>query len=278
MLMSNVILLALVGLLGGTFGSMVGLGGGIFIIPVLTLFLDVPIHAAVAASLIAVVATSTSGCITYVRECLSNLRLAVTMETVLALGAMTGGLVGVLLDKETLSAVFGGVMVAVSVYVGTRGKAFEPARAVGADLGSFGACYYDRSLDCVVEYRVRRLPLGLFLGLVAGNISGMLGVGGGFMTVPALRLGMGVPMRVAVATSSLMLGVTACAGALVYLARGTVDPVVTVPVVLGVTVGALVGSRLASRVKSSVLAVVLAVVLFAFAVQMILAAVGITLR
>ena len=127
-------------------------------------------------------------------------------------------------------------------------------------------------------YRVRRLPLGLLLGLVAGNISGMLGVGGGFMTVPTLRLGMGVPMRAAVATSSLMLGVTACAGALVYLARGMVDPVVTVPVVLGVTVGALVGSRLASRVKSSVLAIVLAVVLFAFAVQMILAAVGIKLR
>ena len=90
---------------------MVGLGGGIFIIPVLTLFLDVPIHDAVAASLIAVVATSTSGCVTYVRECLSNLRLAVTMETVLALGAMTGGLVGAMLDKEVLSAVFGAVMV-----------------------------------------------------------------------------------------------------------------------------------------------------------------------
>ena len=116
MLMTNVALLALVGLVGGAFGSMVGLGGGIFIIPVLTLFLDVPIHDAVAASLIAVVATSTSGCVTYVRECLSNLRLAVTMETVLALGAMTGGLVGAMLDKEVLSAVFGAVMVVVLRY------------------------------------------------------------------------------------------------------------------------------------------------------------------
>lgn len=257
---------------------MVGLGGGIFIIPVLTLFLDVPIHDAVAAGLIAVVATSTSGSITYVREGLANLRLAVTMETMLALGAMTGGLVGAMLDKEVLSAVFGAVMVAVSVYMGLRGKAAPSAPADGCSLGRFGACYYDRGLDCLVEYPVRRLPLGMFLGLVAGNISGMLGVGGGFMTVPTLRLGMGVPTRAAVATSSLMLGVTAAAGALVYLARGAVDPVVTVPVVLGVTVGALVGSRLACRVRSSVLTIVLAVVLFAFAVQMILAAAGISLR
>ena len=145
-------------------------------------------------------------------------------------------------------------------------------------LGRLGASYYDANLDETVRYRVKRLPLGMFIAYIAGNVSGLLGVGGGFLTVPTMRLGMGVPMRAAVATSSLMLGVTACAGALVYLARGMVDPVVTVPVVLGVTVGALVGSRLASRVKSSVLAIVLAVVLFAFAVQMILAAAGIRLR
>jgi uncharacterized membrane protein YfcA len=93
-----------------------------------------------------------------------------------------------------------------------------------------------------------------------------------------MKVGMGVPIRASVATSSLMLGVTACAGALVYLARGMVDPVTTVPVVLGVTVGAVLGSRLASRVRSSVLAVIMAVVLFAFAVQMLLAAAGISLR
>lgn len=278
MTMIHVTLLAVVGFVGGTFGSMVGLGGGIFIIPGLALFLDVPIHDAIAASLISVVATSASGSITYVRQGLTNVRLAVTLETTLTLGALTGGLIAALLDKEALSAVFGVVMVAVSLYMGLRSRATAPAPCEDADLGSLGASYDDPEFGGEVRYRVRGLPLGLLMGLVAGNVSGLLGVGGGFLTVPTLRLGMGVPMRASVATSSLMLGVTACAGALVYLARGMVDPVVTVPVVLGVTVGGFLGSRMAARVRSSVLVVVLAVVLFALAVQMILAALGISLR
>jgi uncharacterized membrane protein YfcA len=276
--MTQVTFLAITGFVGGAFGSMVGLGGGIFIVPVLALFLDVPIHDAIAASLFGVVATSTTGSITYVRRGLANLRLGMTIETALTLGALTGGLIGAMLDRQALSAVFGGVMVAVSLYTGLRRKASSPPPAAGADIGSLGAAYHDPSLGREVRYRARRLPLGLLVGLVAGNVSGLLGVGGGFLTVPAMRLGMGVPIRASVATSSLMLGVTACAGALVYLARGMVDPVIVVPVVLGVTAGAFLGSRLASRVRTSALTAIMAVVLFGFAVQMILAAAGIHLR
>ena len=276
--MLHVIILAAAGFVGGAFGSMVGVGGGVLIVPALTLFLDVPIHNAIAASLVAVVATSTTGSVAYVRQELSNVRLGVTMETALTLGGLTGGLVGATLGKEALSAVFGGVMVAVSVYMGLRRKAPTPMLAADAGLGRLGASYYDRSLDCEVRYQVRRLPLGLFVGLVAGSVSGLLGVGGGFLTVPTMRLGMGVPMRAAMSTSNLMLGVTACAGATVYFARGMVDPVVAVPVVLGVTAGAFLGSRLAPKIRSSALAIVLAVVLFALSIQMILASVGISLR
>ena len=276
--MSHVILLALVGFLGGAFGAMVGLGGGIFIIPVLTLFLDVPIHTAISASLIAVVATSTSSSIAYIRKELANLRLGLTMETALTIGALSGGLVGALLSKSALSAIFGAVMVAVALYMGVSRGAAPPPPAEGDGLGRLGASYYDANLDERVRYRVKRLPLGMFIAYIAGNVSGLLGVGGGFLTVPTMRLGMGVPMRGAAATSSMMLGVTACAGAAVYFARGLVDPVVAVPVVLGVTAGALLGSRLAIRVRSSVLALALAVVLFILSVQMILAAAGISLR
>jgi uncharacterized protein len=276
--MLHVIILAAAGFVGGAFGSMVGVGGGVLIVPALTLFLDVPIHNAIAASLVAVVATSTTGSVAYVRQELSNVRLGVTMETALTLGGLTGGLVGAMLGKEALSAVFGGVMVVVSVYMGLRRKAAEPTLAADAGLGRLGATYYDRSLDCEVRYQVRRLPLGLFVGLVAGSVSGLLGVGGGFLTVPTMRLGMGVPMRAAMSTSNLMLGVTACAGATVYFARGMVDPVIAVPVVLGVTAGAFLGSRFAPKIRSSALAIVLAVVLFALSVQMILASVGISLR
>ena len=277
-LMAEVVYLVLAGFLGGALGSMVGLGGGVFIIPVLVLFLDVPIHNAVSASLLGVVATSTTGSITYLRQGFTNLRLTVSIETALALGALTGGMVGVLLDRQTLSAVFGGLMIVVAVYMAWRRKKAPAPPAEDAELGRFGATYRDANLRREVRYAVRRFPLGLVAGLVAGNMSGLLGVGGGWLTVPTLRLGMGVPMRAAVATSSLMLGVTACAGALVYFAKGMVDPSVAAPVVLGVAAGAFLGSRLASRIKSSVLTAILALVLFALALQMVLAATGISLR
>ncbi len=272
------ILLAVVGFVGGTMGSMVGLGGGVFIIPALTLFLGVPIHDAIAASLVAVVATSTTAAAAYIRDDLSNMRLGMTMETMTVTGALLGGLAGAVLTRGVLSAIFGGVMIFVSLYLGLRRQGLTPAVAQDEHLGLLGASYYDRNLDTVVRYRVRRLPAGMGVSFLAGSVSGLLGVGGGFLKVPVMVLAMGVPMRAAISTSSMMIGVTACAGALVYLGRGLVDPVTTVPVVLGVTAGAYLGSKLALRVRSSLLTSVLAIVLFALAVQMILAAVGISLR
>ncbi|OFW62157.1 MAG: hypothetical protein A2133_03535 [Actinobacteria bacterium RBG_16_64_13] len=276
--MTHVVLLALVGFVGGTFGAMVGLGGGVFIIPTLALFLDVPIHSAIAASLLAVIATSTTAAAAYVRDDLTNLRLGMTLETTTVTGAVIGGLVGTALSKTVLSAVFGGVMIAVSVYMAVRQRNAKLPPVTDEDLGLLGASYHDRSLGETVRYRVRRLPAGMAASFVAGNVSGLLGVGGGFLKVPVMVLAMSIPVRAAVSTSSFMIGVTACAGALVYFARGLVDPVITVPVVLGVTLGAYLGSKLAMRVKSSVLTIILAIVLFAFSVQMILSAAGIDLR
>ncbi len=276
--MVQMVLIAVVGFVGGVFGSMVGLGGGIFIIPCLTLFLDIPIHSAIAAGLVAVIATSTSSSVAYLRRGLTNLRLAVSLETVLVAGALAGGLLGAALDTGALSAIFGGVMIGVSLYMamGRRAQVLPPREE--SALGLLGGVYHDQHHQHLVRYRVRRLPVGLLSGLIAGGISGLLGVGGGFMTVPAMVLIMGVPMRAAAATSSMMLGVTACGGAVAYFIRGLVDPGVAVPVVLGVAVGALLGSRLALRVRQSVLIGVLAVALFALSVQMILSAAGIRVR
>ena len=257
---------------------MVGLGGGVFLVPALALFLRVPIHQAIAASLVSVVATSTTAAAAYLRDDLTNMRLGMTLETMTVTGALVGGLVGALLSREVLSAVFGGVMVPVSAFLLVRLRTGRAVEAAVQDPGVLGASYHDRSLGRTVSYRVQRLPVGLGASLVAGLVSGLLGVGGGFLKVPAMVIAMRVPVRAAVSTSSFMIGVTACGGALVYLARGLVDPVTTVPVVLGVVAGAYLGSRLAQRVKSSVLTVVLAVVLFALAVQMMLAAGGISVR
>jgi uncharacterized protein len=276
--MTHVILLGIVGLVGGTFGSMVGLGGGVFIIPALTLFLGVPIHNAISASLIAVVATSTTSAAAYVREDLSNMRLGMTMETMTVSGALVGGFVGAALSKGVLSGIFGGVMIVVSIYMVVAKRTVKAPLAHDEDLGALGHSYYDRNLQTVVSYRVHKLPLGMGVSGVAGAISGLLGVGGGFLKVPVMVLGMGVPVRAAVSTSSFMIGVTACASSAVYFARGLIDPRVAVPVVLGVALGAYFGSKLTLRVKSSVLTVVLAVVLFALSVQMILTAAGINVR
>jgi uncharacterized membrane protein YfcA len=276
--MTQTILLVAVGFVGGAFGSMVGLGGGVFIVPALALFLRVPIHQAIAASLMAVVATSTTAAVAYLRDDLTNVRLGMTLETMTVSGALAGGLVGAMLSREVLSAVFGSVMVVVSGYLLVRSRTGAGVVEVVGDPGTLGARYQDKNLGKTVTYRVRRLPVGMAASLVAGLVSGLLGVGGGFLKVPVMVLAMRVPVRAAVSTSSFMIGVTACTGAVVYLARGLVDPVTTVPVVLGVVAGAYLGSRAAQRVKSSVLTIMLAVVLFVLAAQMILAAAGISVR
>jgi uncharacterized protein len=276
--MTRVILLALMGFAGGAFGSMVGLGGGIFIIPGLVLFLKVPVHSAIGASLLGVVATSTTSAAAYLKQDLSNVKLGMTLETMTVGGALAGGIVGATLSKTVLSAIFGAVMICVSVYMGVRQRVVKPPPVAHEDIGLLGDSYEDSATGEVVSYRVHRLPTGLGASLVAGVVSGLLGVGGGFMKVPVMVVSMKVPVRAAVATSSMMIGVTACTSAAVYFTEGLVDPTVTVPVVLGVVAGAYLGSKLSLRVKSSVLTVVLAVVLFALAVQMLLSSMGISVR
>jgi len=276
--MTHTVFLALVGFLGGALGSMVGLGGGVFIIPGLTLFLGVPIHGAIGTSLLAVIATSTTATWAYTRDETTNLRLATTMETFTVIGALAGGLVGAALSRGVLSAVFGVVMVVVAVYLAVRPNVGAATVANPGDVGALGTSFRDRNLGVTVSYRVRRLPVGLGASLLAGGVSGLLGVGGGFLQVPVMALTMGIPIRAAVSTSSCMLGVTAAVGAIVYLTRGLVDPVTAMPVVLGVIVGAFLGARLAQRVRSSVLTFLLAFVLFVLAIQMILAAMGISVR
>jgi uncharacterized membrane protein YfcA len=272
------LLMGLVGLFAGALGSMVGLGGGVFIIPALTLFLDVPIHQAIAASLVSVIATSSVASVAYVRTGLSNIKLGMTMESMTVVGALLGGLVGGLLSREVLSGIFGVVMMIVAVHMGLRRADLEAVSPTTEGLGALGHSYRDPNLGREVNYRVRRLPLGLGASLVAGWVSGLLGVGGGFLQVPVMAAGMRVPLRAAVATSSLMLGVTACAGSIVYFSRGMIDPSVAAPVVFGVSAGALLGSRLSLRMRSAALSVGLAVILFILALQMLLSVAGIRIR
>ena len=298
--MEVTLLLGAGGVLAGVFGALLGLGGGVLIVPLLTLGFGVPFREAVAISLLAVITTSSAGAAVYLRQGLANLRLGLTLELATAVGGLVGGLIAFALSERVLAGIFAGLLVytAISMFRGRRSDAQAadvrpapaadelpptPVRArpaVGdeapphAEPDRFEA--YTATL-VGPGYGVRRLPLGLALSGVAGVISALLGVGGGTIKVPAMNLVMGVPLRVAVATSNLMIGVTASASAVLYLMRGAVDPWLAGPVVLGVFVGASAASRAAHRVPVAVLRSLFVVVLGWVALEMAARALDVSL-
>ncbi|HEY3450749.1 MAG TPA: sulfite exporter TauE/SafE family protein [Myxococcales bacterium] len=239
----------------GVLGSLLGLGGGVVVIPVLTLLLGVDIRLAIAASAIAVVATSCSGATEHVKSGLANLRLAVFLELGAAAGALTGAFLSGVLASRALFVIFG-VMLALSGAILLRKSRLPAAAAPEAPADLPGSDSLRLGGVCVDEdgrpfrYRVQRPGLGLGLIYLAGFFGGMLGVGAGVLKVPALDLAMKVPWRASTATSTLMIGVTAAASAGVFLGRGDVAPIVAAPVAVGVVFGAQVGSRLSRSMPS----------------------------
>lgn len=277
---SQLALLVVAGVVAGGFGSMLGIGGGIFLVPLLVLGFHYPAQVAVAASLAAVVGTSSTGSSVYVARGLANMRLGMTLELATTTGAVAGGLTAAVVSEDAVLWVFAVVAAVIAVVMLRRGpRAGVPRRRAGRvggeDVGRLGGYTTDEASGERSGYGVHRLPFGLGASFVAGNVSGLLGVGGGFLKVPVMSIAMGVPLRVAAATSNMMIGVTAAASLVIYLERGFLQPLIAAPVALGVTLGAVVGARLSGRVRSTVLARVFGIVLLVVALQMALAAVGV---
>ena len=256
----------------GTIGSLLGLGGGIIVVPALTLLLHVDIRYAVGASIVSVIATSSGAAASYVREHMTNLRVAMLLETATTSGAITGSLVAGMIGGRWLYVLFGVLMgysaVAMLRKGGSAGHGSAGHGSAGSAAGDRLADrlrlhgeYYDHAERRHVAYRVRRTPLGLALMYVAGVVSGLLGIGSGALKVPAMDLAMGLPIKVSTATSNFMIGVTAAASAGVYFARGDVDPFVAAPVAAGVLLGAAVGSRLLHHLRGAWLRTAFVVVL-----------------
>lgn len=265
--MDRFLLLTLAGTCAGFLGALVGVGGGIILVPALSLYLGVPIHQAVAASLVSVIANSSMASAGYAREELANVRLGMSLEVATTLGALAGGTIAAWLDRRALTGVFAAFLVANAAYLLLRRRdAAVDAEAEG--LGRLGGSYHDPSLGRRVSYSVRRLPLGLGVSAVAGAVSGLLGIGGGPIKVPMMTALMGVPMKAAAATSNFMIGVTACASAALYYRRGMISPAVAAPVALGASLGAFMGARLAPRAKGAHLEGLLSLILLALAVKM----------
>ncbi len=249
----------------GLLGSMLGIGGGVLIIPILTLFFDVPIKFAIGASIVSVVATSSAAGAVYVGHGLSHTKLAMVLEIATTLGALAGGLTAVLLAPNVLQALFGLVLVYVVYSMGRLPK----EDAATAPTGLLDATYVDPLTGKLVVYGIRRLPYGMGASFLAGNVSGLLGVGGGIIKVPIMALVMGMPLRAAIATSNFMIGVTAATSALIYYGRGYIDPRIVIPTALGVLLGARFGPRLGGRLQGATLKRIFQGVLVVFAIQML---------
>ena len=263
------LLLAAAGLAAGSFGAMLGLGGGILIVPLLTLAFGYPLTTAVATSLVCVIATSTGAAARNVRTGRADVRLGLTLESGTVVGALTGGLVAGLLPERVLAGLFA-VLMLYTAFTMARGLRRPPAGDEAIEIVDPSA----PDGPTAPAYRRLRLVPALAGSFVAGNVSGLLGIGGGAIKVPLVHLVMGAPIGVAVATSNFIIGVTAAAGAYAYLIRGDVDPGITGPVVLGVAAGAMLGARLGERISPRWLSVLFLFVVLYVAVQMALRAAG----
>jgi len=277
------LLLVAGGIATGLFGSLLGLGGGVLLVPLLTLGFDLPVREAVGVSLVCVIITSAASATVFLDRGVANLRLGMVLELFTAIGALIGGLIAFLLDERFLAGLFALLLAYTAVtMLRPRGPATEdpPADApAGGDDGAadsrpagawtrVGRAMAGRNTAGHSD-RIRRPIPGAIGGVGGGVTSALLGVGGGLIMVPIMHVVMGIPLRVSTATSNFMIGVTASTSAIVYLLRGGIDPYATGPAAVGVFVGAAIGSRIVHRVHTRLLRLLFAAVLAYTAVLMV---------
>jgi uncharacterized protein len=254
----------------GFLGALTGLGGGVVIVPLLVLLLGVDIHYAAGASLVSVIATSSGSAAAYVKEGYTNIRVGMFLESATTIGAITGAFLTSRLNPTVISTIFGSVLLysAFLSFRGRHGHVDEGARPdpLAARLrldGSFPSPTGSR------DYRVHRVPLGFGLMLVAGVLSGLLGIGSGAFKVLAMDRAMRLPFKVATTTSNFMIGVTAAASAGVYLNRGYLDPGLAMPVMLGVLLGSVLGVKQLFKRETALLKVLFSAVILVLGIEMI---------
>ena len=253
----------------GLLGALTGLGGGVVIVPLLTLLFGVDIHYAIGAALVSVIATSSGAAAAYVREGYSNIRVGMFLEVATTIGALTGAALVLYLKVSVISVIFG-VVLLYSAYASLSDHAPTSADAKPDRIASWlrmGSTY--PTPNGLERYHVRGVPLGFALMFVAGVLSGLLGIGSGAVKVLAMDRAMKLPFKVSTTTSNFMIGVTAAAGAGIYLSRGYIDPGLAMPVMLGVLAGSLLGARILAGAKVRVLRLVFSGVIAVLAAEMI---------
>ncbi len=274
--------LLVLGIGAGALGALVGIGGGVVIVPVLLLAFGFDVRIAVATSLLAVVATSVAAGSVHLGSGLANLRIGLSLEVVTIAGGIAGGLIATSIDPRFLSVLLA-IVLGLSAALLLRGRdedgqrqgssGTQPIEAYQA-VGRLAGTYRDGRGGHLVAYQARRLPAGATVAFGAGALSGMLGVGGGFLKVPAMHLVMRLPLKVSAATSNFMVGLTALASLFIYVARGYFYPYPAAAVVIGVLIGAMAGVRLQHRSSPAAIRLLLSSVLAIVAVQLVIGGAG----
>ena len=260
----------------GILGSMVGLGGGVFIVPILSAFFGIPLKTAIAASAVSVIVNSLGGSSVYLRHRMTNVRLGLFMELTTAVGAIVGGLIVVLVAPNILRVIFGLSLLAMGAAMFKRQHESAPVTE-GSDPLKLSQVFHDPAADEQVRYIPQRLRVGAAASSLAGVISGMLGIGGGAVKVPIMNAIMRVPVKASAATSVFMVGITVSASAFIYYIHNIIDLSVTAPAVIGVLLGSQAGAHVSRHLRSVVLVRILVLILAYLAITLLLQAVGINM-
>lgn len=279
---SHISLLVLVGISGGLFGSALGVGGGAFIVPLLTLAMKLPVKEAIACSIVAVAGTACASSASYIKAGFTNIRLALLLETTTTAGAIAGAFLAAFINPRALAGLFALAVFYTAYSMFRQRRKTESATSTcvaetpeGDFQGSLSGSYHDSACRTDICYRVKRIKVGLGASSFAGVLSGLLGIGGGVVKVPVMNMAMGVPMKAAVGTSSFMIGITAIASAFVFFQKGYIDPMSAGPVLVGVFIGVQLGVRAVRRVQAGTLKLIFSVILTGVAGLMLLRAAGV---
>jgi hypothetical protein len=261
-------------------GGMLGMASGIFIVPILTIFGHIEIHTAIGASIVSVIACSCGGAAPFLKSRLTNVRLAIVLETATTMGALTGVLLAGIVPVSYLDFIFAAVLFlsAHQMLARRRGPVLASTLSEAShscDALGLNSSYPDPELGGEVLYRVHRVPLGMMFMYGAGLISALLGIGSGVLKIPAMDTVMRLPIKVSSATSNFMIGVTAAASASVYFLRGSIVTEVAGPVAFGSLLGAIAGARILLRVSNDRLRALFVTILLILGIQMLLTAFGV---
>lgn len=296
-----ILYLFLIGIFAGLLGSIIGIGGGVIIVPVLALLFNIPIHTAIGTSIIAVMVTSLSASIRFLKKELVNIPVGLALEIPTTIGGIAGSLTVAYLKNNVLFFIFGSfaLLSGILTFLKNRAGKKMPAKRLpeeGANICAnnkplsiesagalssqkkasiFDSVYYDKAAGKNMAYNAIRFPAGLILSFFAGLFSGLLGVGGGVLKVPAMNILMNIPVKVAVATSNYMIGITAFVSSIIYFYNGFIDFGLTFPVAAGVLIGATAGSYATVSIKSKYIISIILIVFTAIGFLMFLRALNI---